>query len=56
MFTLVMFFQIETSEFSSYTDDNTPFASEQNHEKLINSLQSTPNSMSEWCQEIYFKA
>ena len=39
-----MFFQIDTSEFSSYADDNTPFASVQNHEKLKTH-----------CKENYFK-
>ena len=51
-----MFFQIDSSEFSSYADDNTPFASAQNHEKLIKSLQSTLNGVFEWYQENYFKA
>ena len=50
-----MFFQIDSSEFSSYADDNTPFASAQNHEKLIKSLQSTLNGVFEWYQENYFK-
>ena len=53
---LKMFFQIDTSEFSSYAFDNTPFASVQNHEKLIISLQSTLNGVFEWYQENYFKA
>ena len=39
VFTCDMFFQT-SSEFSSYADDNTPFASAQDHEKLIKSLQS----------------
>ena len=47
VYTCNFFFQIDTSEFSSYADDNTPFASRQNHGKLINSLQSTLNSMFE---------
>ena len=51
-----MFFQIDTSEFSNYADDNTSFASAQNHEKLIKSLQSTLNGVFEWYQENYFKA
>ena len=51
-----MFFQIDTSEFSSYADDNTPFASAQNDKKLIKSLQSTLNCVFEWYQETYFKA
>ena len=51
-----MFFQIDTSVFSSYADDNTPFASAQNHEKLIKSLQSALNGVFEWYQENYFKA
>ena len=51
-----MFFQIDTSEFSSYADGNTSFASAQNHEKLIKSLQSTVNGVFEWYQENYFKA
>ena len=51
-----MFFQIDSSEFSSYADDNTPFASAQNHEKLIKSLESILNSVFEWYQENYFKA
>ena len=51
-----MFFQIDTSEFSSYSDDNTPFASRQDHEKLINSFQSTLYSKFEWYQENCFKA
>ena len=51
-----MFFQINTSEFSSYADDKTPFASGQNHEKLINSLQSTLHDLFERYQENYFKA
>ena len=50
-----MFFQIDTSEFSNYADDNTSFASAQNHEKLIKSLQSTLNGVFEWYQENYFK-
>ena len=56
VYTCDMFFQIDTSEFSSYADDNTPFASAQNHEKLIKSLQSTLNGVFEWYQENYFKA
>ena len=36
-----MFFQIDNSELSSYADDNTPIASVKNHQKLMNSLQST---------------
>ena len=51
-----MLFQIDTSEFSSYADDNTPFASAQNHEKFLKSLQSTLNGVFEWYQENYFKA
>ena len=51
-----MFFQIDSSELSSYADDNTPFASAQDHEKLIKSLQSTLNGVFEWYQENYFKA
>ena len=51
-----MFFQIDTSEFSNYADDNTPFASVQDHEKLITFLQSTVNGVFEWYQENYFKA
>ena len=35
IYTYDMFFQIDTSEFSSYADDNTSFASAQNHERLI---------------------
>ena len=54
MFTL--FFQIDSSEFSSSADDNTPFASAQNHEKLVKSLQSTLSGVFEWYQENYFKA
>ena len=56
VYTCDMFFQIHSSEFSSYADDNTPFASAQNHEKLIKSLQSTLNGVLEWYQESYFKA
>ena len=56
VYTCDMFFQVDTSEFSSYADDNTPFTSGQNHEKLINSLQSTLNGVFEWYQETYFKA
>ena len=48
VYTCDMFFQIDTSEFSSHADDNTPFASAQNHEKLIKSLQSTRNGVFEW--------
>ena len=51
-----MFFQNDTSQFSSYADDNTHFASGQNHKKLIKSLQSTLNSMFEWYRENYYKA
>ena len=51
-----MFFIIDTSKFSSYAGDRTPFASAQNHEKLIKSLQSTLNGVFEWYQENYFKA
>lgn len=40
----------------SFTDDNTPFASRQNHKKLINYLKSILNGMFEWCQENYFEA
>ena len=36
VYTCDMFFQIDTSEFYNYADDNTPFASAQNHEKLKN--------------------
>ena len=42
-----MFSQIDASEFSSYADDNTPFAVAQNHEKLIKLLQSTLNRVFE---------
>ena len=55
-YTCDMFFQIDTSELCSYADDNTLFASGQNHEKLINSLQSTLNGMLKWYQEYYFRA
>ena len=51
-----VFFQVDTTEFSSHQDDNTPFASRQNHEKLINLLQNTLNGIFEWYQENYFKA
>ena len=50
-----MFFRIDTPEFSSYADDNTPFASAQNYEKLIKSLKSTLDGVFEWYQENYFK-
>ena len=50
-----MFFQT-SSEFSSYADDNTPFASAQDHEKLIKSLQSALKGVFEWYQESYIKA
>ena len=56
VYTCDMFFQIDTFEFSSYTDDNTSFVSAQNHRKLIKSLQSTLNGVFEWYQENYFKA
>ena len=56
VYTCDMFFQIDSSEFSSYADDNAPFASARNHEKLMKSLQSTLNGMFEWYQENYFKA
>ena len=49
-------FPIDSSEFSGYADDNTPFASAQNHKKLIKSLQSTLNGVFQWYQENYFKA
>ena len=55
VYTCDMFFRINTSEFSSCADDNTPLASTQNHEKLIKSLQNTLNGVFEWYQEIYFK-
>ena len=35
IYTCDMFFQIDTSEFSKYADDITPFASAQNHEKRL---------------------
>ena len=54
VYTCDTFFQIDSSEFSSYAD-NTPSASAQNHEKLIKSLQSTLNGVFEWYQESYFK-
>ena len=38
VYTCDMFFQIDTSKFSSYADDNTLFTFAQNHEKLINFL------------------
>ena len=56
VYTCDMFFQIDSSEFSSYPDNNTPFASAQNHEKLMKSLQSTLNGVFECYQENYFKA
>ena len=58
MFTLAICFSklIGTSELSCYTDDNILFASGQNYEKLVNSLQSTLNGMFEWYQENNFKA
>ena len=56
VYTCDMFFQIDSSEFSSYADDNTPFASAQNHEKLMKSLQSILNGVFEWYQENYLKA
>ena len=51
-----MFFQMDTSKFSSYAGDNTPFTYRQIHEKLINSLQSNLNGVFEWYRENYFKA
>ena len=51
-----IFYQIDTSEFSSCADDNISFASAQNHEKLTKSLQNTLNGVFEWYQENYFKA
>ena len=33
-----MFFQIDTSEFSSQADDNIPFALGQNHKELMKSV------------------
>ena len=45
VYTCDMFFKIDSSEFSTYADDNTPFASAQNHKKLIKSLQSTLKSL-----------
>ena len=56
VYTCDMFFQIDTSEFFSYADYNTPFTSTQNQEKLIKTLQSTLNGVFEWYQENYFKA
>ena len=56
VYTCDIFFQIDTSEFPSNADDNTPFASAQNHEKLIKSFLSTLNGVFEWYQENYFKA
>ena len=56
IYTVICFFQIDTSEFSSYADHNIPFASWQNYEKLINHLLSTLNRMFEWYPENYFKA
>ena len=55
-YTCDMFFQIDTSEFSSNEDGNTPFTAEQNHEKLISSLKSILNGMFELYQKNYFKA
>ena len=43
-----MFLKIDAAEFSSYADDNTPFASAQTHEKLIKSWQSTLYGVFEW--------
>ena len=51
-----MFFKIDSSEFSTYADDNTPFVSAQNHKKLIKSLRSTLKSVFEWYRENCFKA
>ena len=56
VYTCDMFFLIDSPEFSSYADDNTPFVSAQNHEKLIKSLQGTLNGVFEWYQVNYFKA
>ena len=58
VYTCDMFIQIDTSEFSNYADDDTPFtsnyadddtpfASAQNHEKQVNSLKSTLNGVLE---------
>ena len=46
-YTCDTFFDIDSFEFFSYADNNTPFASVQNHEKLIKSLQSTVNGVFE---------
>ena len=56
VYTWDMFSQASVSEFPSYTDEKTPFASGQIHEKLMNSFQGTLNSLFERYQEIYFKA
>ena len=55
VYTCDMFFQTDTSEFSSYAGDNTPFTSGLDHEKLINSLQSPLNGMFEWYQKTTLK-
>ena len=56
VYTCDMFSQVSVSEFPSYTDDKTPFASGQIHEKLMNSFQGTLNILFERYQEIYFEA
>ena len=57
MFTLAICFSklIILSSPAMQMTQNTSFASEQNHEKLVNSLQSTLNGMFEWHLENYFK-
>ena len=49
-----MFLQNDTSQLSIYANNNTSFASEQKHEKLINYFQSTLNGIFEWYQENCF--
>ena len=47
-----MFYDIDECDIASYADDNTPYTSDFNLEKVIQKLELTSNNLFEWFKEI----
>ena len=51
-----MFYDIDDCDIASYADDNTPYASSNNSDALINKLEESTNNLFQWFGNNHMKA
>ena len=51
-----MFYDINDCDIASYADDNTPYASSNNLDAVINKLEESTNKLFQWFRNNYMKA